>query len=78
MFGLESSALLMAAHTCSPLRRLNSSTTWCPNSHPAPRGEMAHVSISSGSDHTMSQKGPSWGTSRTRSMVHTWGHGGAG
>lgn len=33
-----------------------SRVTFLPNSHPAPRGLTAHVSISSGSDHIRSEK----------------------
>lgn len=62
-----------ARHTrSSPLMRLNSAVTRAPNSQPAPRGETAHASTSSGSDQTRSQKGPSCGISHTRSMVRTW------
>jgi len=56
----------------APLISLNSAVTLRPNSHPAPRGLTAHVSMSSGSDHIRSQKGPSWGISHTRSMTRTW------
>lgn len=52
---------------------------WCtsfvtlePNSQPAPRGLIAQVSTSSGSDHTRSQKAPLWGISWLRSMVRIW------
>ena len=50
---------------------LNSAVTLPPNSQPAPRGEIAQVSMSSGSLHMRSQKGPSCGISHTRSMVLT-------
>ena len=52
--------------------RLNSAVTRAPNSQPAPRGLTAQVSMSSGSLHIRSQKGPSCGISHTRSMVRTW------
>jgi hypothetical protein len=49
-----------------------SAVTRDPNSQPAPRGLTAHVSISSGSLHIRSQKGPSWGISQLRSIVRIW------
>lgn len=42
-----------------------------PKSQPAPRGDTAQVSMSSGSLHMRSQKGPSCGISHTRSIVRT-------
>lgn len=39
---------------------------------PAPRGETAQLSMSSGSDHIKSQKGPSCGISHTLSIMRTW------
>ena len=53
-------------------RSLTSFVTLAPKSHPAPLGEMAHVSTSSGSDHTRSQKAPLCGISWFRSMVRIW------
>ena len=38
---------------------LNSKVTLEPNNQPAPRGDIAQVSMSSGSDHIKSQNGPS-------------------
>lgn len=46
-----------------------SEVTLDPNNHPAPRGLTAHVSISSGSLHIRSQKGPSWGISQFLSIT---------
>lgn len=43
-----------------------------PKSQPAPRGLIAQVSTSSGSDHTRSQKAPLWGISWLRSIVRIW------
>jgi len=48
---------------------LTSEVTLDPKSQPAPRGLTAQVSISSGSLHMRSQKGPSWGISQFRSMT---------
>lgn len=49
------------------------SVTVAPKSQPAPRGLVAHVSmVSSGSDHTRSQKAPSWGISWPRSIIRIW------
>lgn len=42
---------------------VTSFVTLAPKSQPAPRGLMAHVSTSSGSDQTRSQKAPLWGIS---------------
>lgn len=42
---------------------VTSLVTLAPKSQPAPRGLMAHVSTSSGSDQTRSQKAPLWGIS---------------
>lgn len=39
---------------------------------PAPLGLTAQVSTSSGSDHTRSQKAPSWGISCARATTRTW------
>ena len=58
--------------TSLPLISLNSAVTRRPNSQPAPRGDTAHVSRSSGSLHMMSQNGPSCGISHSRSIVRTW------
>lgn len=46
-----------------------SEVTLDPKSQPAPRGLTAHVSISSGSLHIRSQKGPSCGISQLRSIT---------
>jgi len=46
-------------HTLGKRRMHTSVETLSPNSHPAPLGETAHVSTSSGSDQTRSQKAPS-------------------
>jgi hypothetical protein len=51
---------------------LNSVVTFDPKSHPAPLGDIAHVSMSSGSDHMRSQNGPSWGISILLSISLTW------
>lgn len=51
---------------------LNSVVTLEPNSHPAPRGDYAQVSISSGSDHIISQNGPSCGISNLLSINLIW------
>ena len=54
-------------------RKKNTSwVTLVPKSQPAPRGLTAHVSISSGSLHIRSQKGPSCGISQLRSIVRIW------
>lgn len=55
-----------------PFIWLNSAATLAPNSQPAPRGLIAHVSVSSGSLHMRSQKGPSCGISHTRSIVRIY------
>lgn len=55
-----------------PEQSVTSLVTLAPKSQPAPRGLMAHVSTSSGSDHTRSQKAPLWGISWLRSMVRIW------
>lgn len=51
---------------------ITSFVTFAPKSQPAPRGLIAHVSTSSGSDQTRSQKAPLWGISWLRSMVRIW------
>ena len=43
-----------------------------PKTHPAPLALMAQSSMSSGSDHMRSQKGPSWGISIFLSIVLIW------
>jgi hypothetical protein len=48
---------------------LTSLETLSPNSHPAPLGLTAHVSTSSGSLQTRSQKAPSWGISCARATT---------
>ncbi len=48
---------------------LASDVTRAPKSQPAPRGLTAHVSMSSGSLHIKSQKGPSWGISHCLSIT---------
>jgi len=54
-------------------RKKNTSwVTLVPKSQPAPRGLTAHVSISSGSLHIRSQKGPSYGISQLRSVICIW------
>lgn len=60
------------ATSVSPLLWLNASEMSCPNVYPAPRGDIPHPQRSSGSDHSKSHMGPSWGTSCTRSMERTW------
>jgi hypothetical protein len=51
------------------VRFITSEVTLDPKSQPAPRGLTAHVSISSGSLHMRSQKGPSCGISQFRSIT---------
>ena len=65
--GSSSSSLGVAG-----LTSLNSAVTRDPNSHPAPRGLIAHVSMSSGSLHIRSQNGPSCGISQFRSIIRIW------
>lgn len=60
--------LLYVAHNSI----ITSFVTFAPKSQPAPRGLIAHVSTSSGSDQTRSQKAPLWGISWLRSMVRIW------
>lgn len=55
--------------TSKPLTLLNSDVTLLPKSQPAPLGLMDQASMSSGSLHIRSQKGPSWGISQQRSRV---------
>jgi len=47
-----------AVAPCRVHGSITSFVTFAPKSQPAPRGLMAHVSTSSGSDHTRSQKAP--------------------
>ena len=48
-------------------------TTCAPKVYPAPRGDNENSSLSgSGSDHTRSAIGPSWGISRKRSIILIW------
>ena len=49
-----------------------SELTLSPNSQPAPRGDTAQVSTSSGSLHTRSQKAPSCGISCARATTLIW------
>jgi hypothetical protein len=49
-----------------------SDETLSPNSHPAPRGDTAHVSTSSGSLHTRSQNAPSCGIACARATTRIW------
>lgn len=52
---------------------ITSEVTCAPKSHPAPRCDIAQgVSISSGSDHIKSQKGPVCGISCLRSINRIW------
>lgn len=71
--GTVVAAAAAAAAGHSLLMLLNSDVTLRPNSQPAPRGDTAQVSMSSGSLHIKSQKGPSWGISHTRSIVRICG-----
>jgi hypothetical protein len=56
LYGMNHFVLVVS---CSPLIWLNSLVTLRPNSQPAPRGDTAQVSMSSGSLHIKSQNGPS-------------------
>ena len=57
----------------NPLLWLNVSEMSWPNVYPAPRGEMPHPPLSSGSDHSRSHMGP-WITRTKRSDILVWIH----